>query len=150
MDVKLAFLNRGLEEEVYVKQSKGFLPPKKEDYVCILKKALYGLKQSPKAWYSILDRYLQQQGFMKRNAYNNLYIKINQGSILIIEVYVDEIIFGSDDDRMSKKFAKYMLNRFKMLLLGELYLFLGLHICQQDKGILISHTKYIKETLNNF
>jgi hypothetical protein len=80
----------------------------KEDFVCRLKKALYALKQAPRAWYSILDRYLQQQRFMKGNANNNLYIKVNQYSIMLIEVYVDDIIFGSDDDGMSQKFAKDM------------------------------------------
>jgi hypothetical protein len=97
-----------------------------------------------------LDKYLQQQGFRKGNADNNLYIKVNQDSILIIEVYVDDIIFGSDDDRMSQKFAKDMHNEFEMSLLGELSFFLGLHICQQDKGIFISQTKYIKEMLKKF
>ena len=72
-----------------------------ENYVCKLKKALYGLKHASRAWYSRLDKYLQQQGFRKGNAENNLYIKVNQDSILIIEVYVDDIVFGSDDDRMS-------------------------------------------------
>jgi hypothetical protein len=86
----------------------------KEDCVCRLKKALYGIKQSPIAWYSRLDRYLQQQGFRKDNVDNNLYIKVDQDSILIIEVYVDEIIFGSDDDRMSRKFAKDMKNEFEI------------------------------------
>jgi hypothetical protein len=62
---------------------------------------LVGLKQTPKAWYSRLERYLQQQGFRKGNADNNLYIKVNQDNILLIEVYVDDIIFGSDDDMMS-------------------------------------------------
>jgi hypothetical protein len=77
-----------------------------ENYVCRLKKALYGLKQAPRAWYSRLDRYLQQQGFRKGNADNNLYIKVNQDSILLIEVYVDDIIFGSDDDRMSQNLQR--------------------------------------------
>jgi hypothetical protein len=69
---------------------------------------------------------------------------------LIIEVYVDDIIFGSDDDRISHKFSKDMHNEFKMSLLGELYLFLGLYICQQDKGIFISQTNYIKYMINKF
>jgi hypothetical protein len=73
-----------------------------------LKKALYGLKKSPKEWYSRLDMYLQQQGFMKGNAEKNLYIKVHQNNLLIIEVYVDRIIFGSNDDRMSQKFVKDM------------------------------------------
>jgi len=71
---------------------------------------LYGLKQAPKAWYSRLDRYIQQQGFKKGNANNNLYIKVDQDYILIIEVYVDDIIFGSDDDKMSQRFPKDMQN----------------------------------------
>jgi hypothetical protein len=115
-----------------------------------LKKALYGLKQAPRAWYSRLDRYLQQQGFRKGNADNNLYIKVDRDNILIIEVYVDDIIFGSDDDRMSQKFSKDMQNEFEMSLLGELNFFLGLQICQCDKGIFISQTKYIREMLKKF
>ena len=87
---------------------------------------------------------------MKGNADNNICIKINQVSILLIEFYVDDIIFGSDDDMMSQKFSTNMHNEFKISLLGELYLFLGLHICQQDKGIFISQTKYIKEMLKKF
>jgi hypothetical protein len=96
------------------------------DYVCKLKKALYGLKQAPRAWYSRLDKYLQKAGFRKGSADNNLYIKVSQGNILLIEVYVDDIIFGSDDDRLSQKFAKDMHNEFEMSLLGELPFFLGL------------------------
>jgi hypothetical protein len=69
--------------------------------VCKFKKALYGLKQAPRAWYSRLDTYLQQAGFIKGSADNNLYIKVSQDSILLIEVYVDDIIFGSTDDRLS-------------------------------------------------
>jgi len=71
-----------------------------------LKKALYGLKYAPRAWYYRLDRYLQQQGFKKGNSNNNLYINIDQDIILIIEVYVDDIVFKSDDDRMSQNFSK--------------------------------------------
>jgi hypothetical protein len=101
MDVKSTFLNEELEKEVYIEQPEGFHLSEKENHVCRLKKALYGLKQVPRAWYSLLDRYLQQQGFKKGNADNNLYIKLNRDSILLIEFYVDDIIFGSDDDKMS-------------------------------------------------
>jgi hypothetical protein len=150
MDVKSTFLNGELEEEVYIEQPKGFLLSEKEDYVCILKKSLYGLKKSPRAWYSRLDKYLQQQGFRKGNVDINIYIKVDQDNILIIEVYVDDIIFGSDDDRLSKKFAKDMQSEFEMSLLGELTFFLGLQISQLDEGIFISQTKYIKEMLKKF
>jgi hypothetical protein len=91
-----------------------------------LKKALYGLNQAPRAWYSRLDKYLQQQGFKKRKSNINLYIKVDRDNILIIEVYIDDIIFGSDDDKMSQKVSKDMQNEFKMSLISELTLFLGL------------------------
>jgi hypothetical protein len=118
--------------------------------VCKLKKALYGLKQAPRAWYSKLDKYLQQTGFRKGSADNILYIKVSQGNILLIEVYVDDIIFGSDDDRLSQKFAKDLQNEFEMSLLGELSFFLGLQIRQRNQGIFISQIKYIKEMLKRF
>jgi hypothetical protein len=102
------------------------------NYVGKLNKALYGLKQAPRAWYSRLDKYLQQAGLKKGSVDNNLYIKVSEGNILLIEVYVDDIIFCSDDDRLSQKFAKYMHNEFEMSLLGELSFFLDF--------------KYIKET----
>jgi hypothetical protein len=150
MDVKSYFLNGELEEEVYIEQPEGFQLSENTNYVCKLKKALYGLKQAPRAWYSRLDKYLQQAGFRKGSADNNLYIKVSQGNILLIEVYVDDIIFGSDDDRLSQKFAKDMQNEFEMLLLGELSFFLGLQIHQRNQGIFISQTKYIREMLKRF
>jgi hypothetical protein len=150
MDVKSSFLNGELEEEVYIEQPEGFLLSEKEDYVCRLKKALYGLKQAPRAWYSRLDRYLQQQGFRKGNADNNLYIKVNQDSILIIEVYVDDIIFGSDDDRMSQNFLKTCIMNLKCHYLVSCLSFWDSTYVKQDKGIFISQTKYIKEMLKKF
>ena len=91
-----------------------------------MKKALYGLKQASRAWYSRLDKYLQQQGFKWGSVDCNLYIKMGKGNMIIIEVYVDNIIFGSDDDRLSQQFAKDMQKEFEMSLLGELNFFLGL------------------------
>jgi hypothetical protein len=111
---------------------------------------LYGLKQAPRAWYSRLDKYLQQEGFRKGSADNNLYIKVSEGNILLIEVYVDDIIFGSDDDMLRQKFAKDMQNEFEMSFLGELSFFLGLQIRQRNQGIFISQTKYIREMLKRF
>jgi hypothetical protein len=93
--------SNNIEEEVYIEQPKGFHLPENEYYMCRFKKALHCLKQNPRAWYTRLDRYLQQARFKKGNADKNLYIKVTQDSILLIEVYVDDIIFGSDDDRLS-------------------------------------------------
>ena len=115
-----------------------------------MKKALYGLKQAPLAWYSRLDKYLQQQGFKQGSVDSNLYKKMDKGSMIIIEVYVDDIIFRSDDDKLSQQFAKDMQSEFEMSLLRELNLFLGLHISQLNDGIFISQSKYIKEMLKKY
>jgi hypothetical protein len=72
MDVKSTFLNRQLEEEVYIEQPKGFQLSENTYYVCKLKKALYGLKQAPRAWYSRMDKYIKQTGFRKGSASNSL------------------------------------------------------------------------------
>ena len=115
-----------------------------------MKKALYGLKQAHRAWYARLDKYLQQQGFKRGSVDNNLYIKMDKESMIIIEVYVGDIIFRSDDDRLSQQFAKDMQSEFEMSLLGELNFFLGLQISQLNDGIFISQSKYIKEMLKKF
>ena len=81
MDVKLAFLNGELEEEVYIEQPEGFLLSQKEDYVCRLKKALYGLKQAPRAWYSCLDGYIHQRGLKKGIVDSNIYVQIDNYNI---------------------------------------------------------------------
>ena len=128
MDVKSAFLNGQLEEEVYIKQPEVFLLSEKEDYVYRLKKALYGLKQAPRAWYARLDGYLCQQGFKKGISDRNIYVQIEKDNLTIVEAYVDDIIFGSNDDRLSKKFVTKMQSDFEMSLLGELTYFLGLQI----------------------
>ena len=102
------------------------------------------------AWYSRLDKYLQQQGFRRGNVDSNLYIKMDKESMIIIEVYGYDIIFRSDDGRLSKQFAKDMQSEFEMSLLGELKFFLGLQISQLKNGIFISQSKYIKEMLKKF
>ena len=82
MDVKSAFLNEELEEEVYIEQQEGFKLSENADYVCKLNKALYGLKKASRSWYSRLDKYLQQAGFRKGSADNNLYINKRKGSLI--------------------------------------------------------------------
>ena len=143
-------MNGELKEEVYIEQIQGFQLSENAYYVCKLKKALYGLKQAPREWYSRMDKYLQQAGFRKGSVDINLYIKVTQDGILLIEVYIDDIIFGSTDDRLSQKFAKDMHNEFEMSLLGELSFFLGLPIRPRNQGIFTSQTKYIKEMLKRF
>ena len=108
MDVKFAFLNGNLEEEVYIEQPEGFFLWENNDYVCKLKKALYGLKQAPRAWFSRLDSYLKQQGFKRGATESNLYLKIKDKNMIIVVVYVDDIIFGRNIQVLSVDFASEM------------------------------------------
>eukprot|EP00253_Pinus_taeda_P015588 PITA_15588 len=118
MDVKFAFLNGDLEEEVYIEQPDGVILRNDAKLVCRLRKDLYGLKQAPRAWYSHLDKYLHQQGFSKGSADSNLYTKIDNSKLLIIVVYVDDITFGSSEKSMSWNFSLVMQQEFEMSLLG--------------------------------
>ena len=127
MDVKSTFLNGELEEEVYIEQPNGFPLIDDKNMVCRLKKALYGLKQAPRAWYARLDRYLSQLGFQKWSADSNLYYRMNDEGMLIVEVFVDDIIFGGNDE-MCNTFADEMKFEFEMSMIGGIEFFLGLQI----------------------
>ena len=147
MDVKYAFLNGKLEEEIYIEQPEGFLLSENKDYVCKLKKELYGLKQPTTVWFSRLENYLKKQGFKRGAIESNIYLKIEDENIIIVVVYVDDIIFGRNFQILSVNFAFEMKKEFEMSMLGELKFFLGLQVYQIDKGIFISQTKYIKKFL---
>ena len=99
-----------------------------KDYVCKLKKALYGLKQAPRAWFSRLDNYLKQQGFKRGATESNPYLKIEDKNMIIVVVYVDDIIFGSNIQILSVDFSSEMKKEFEMSMLGELTFFLGLQV----------------------
>ena len=105
MDVKSAFFNGKIEEEVYIEQLEGFLLSKNIDYICKLKKALYSLKQAPRAWFSRLDNYLKQHGFKRGVTESNLYLKIEDENMVNFVVYVDDIIFGSNLKILSVNFT---------------------------------------------
>eukprot|EP00253_Pinus_taeda_P017688 PITA_17688 len=150
MDVKSTFLNADLEEEVYFEQPDGFILGNDPNLVCRLKKDLYGLKQAPSPWYYRLDKYLHQQGFSKGSANSNLCIKIENNKLLILVVYVDDIIFGSNEEAMSQNFSLVMQKEFEMSFLGELTYFLGLQIQQNKGGIFLSQTKYLKKILKKY
>ena len=119
MDVKSSFLNGDLEEGVYIEQPKGFILGNDENLVFKHKKALYGLKQDPRAWYYHLDKYLHQQGFTKGYVNSNLYAKIENDKLLIIVVYVDDIIFGSNEESMSQNLLLLCSKNFKFLYFGS-------------------------------
>ncbi|KAI3664284.1 hypothetical protein L6452_44769 [Arctium lappa] len=150
MDVKSAFLYGTIDEEVYVFQPPGFENPNFPDRVYKLKKALNGLHQAPRAWYDTLSTYLLENGFERGIIDKNLFIKRKKKDILLVQIYVDDIIFGSTKDYMCKEFEELMHKRFKMSSMGELTFFLGLQVKQKKDGIFISQSKYVQDILTKF
>nr|GFA22018.1 retrovirus-related Pol polyprotein from transposon TNT 1-94 [Tanacetum cinerariifolium] len=126
MDVKTAFLYGPLKEEVYVNQPDGFVDPYHPDKVYRLNKALYRLKQAPRAWYDELSKFLLSKGFSKVSIDPTLFITKHRGDILLVQIYVDNIIFGSTNLNLSKRFEKLMHSKFEMSMMGELKFFLGI------------------------
>ncbi|KAI3679018.1 hypothetical protein L6452_38325 [Arctium lappa] len=111
MDVKSAFLYGSIEKEVYVCQPPGFENPSYPDRVYKLKKALYGLHQAPRAWYDTLSSYLLENGFERGVIDKTLFVKRKKKDILLVQIYVDDIIFGSTRDNMCKEFEGLMHQR---------------------------------------
>jgi hypothetical protein len=150
MDVKSAFLNGKLKEDVYVQQPPGFESHEFPNHVYKLNKALYGLKQAPRAWYETLSAFLIQNKFVRGKIYNTLFIYRTKEDVILVQVYVDDIIFGSTSYKLCKQFEKLMTKQFEMSMMGELTYFLGLQIRQTDMGISFSQEKYIKNTLKKY
>ncbi|GJS59466.1 retrovirus-related pol polyprotein from transposon TNT 1-94 [Tanacetum coccineum] len=135
------------KEEVYVSQPEGFIDPEFPDHVYRLKKALYGLKQAPRAWYDKLSSFLIKHGFTKGIVDPTLFTRRHGEDILLVQVYVDDIIFGSTNPDFSKRFANLMKNNFEMSMMGELKFFLGLQVHQSPRGIFISQSQYVIDLL---
>jgi hypothetical protein len=146
MDVKLAFLNGFLEEEVYVDQPPGFEVQEETTKVYHLKKALYGLKKAPIAWYSRIDTYLIKSGFSRSQNEPTLYTKIDQhDKILIVCLYVDDMIHTGNLELTSFKHA--MQSEFQMTDLGIMKYFLGIEVDQSTKGIFVCKQKYAADVI---
>ena len=151
MDVKSAFLNDPLDEEVYVKQPPGFIQSSKEENVYKLTKALYGLKQAPRAWNKRIDSFLHATGFNKCALDNGLYVKTNDyGDLLILCLYVDDVIFTGSNLKMIGDFKHIMIKEFEMTDHGLMSYFLGIEIIQGDDGIFIPQRKFSVEFLKKF
>ncbi|GKB36064.1 retrovirus-related pol polyprotein from transposon TNT 1-94, partial [Tanacetum coccineum] len=134
-------------EEVYVVQPDGFVDPDHPEKVYCLRKALYGLKQAPRAWYDELSKFLMSKGFTKGTIDPTLFTIRYGEDILLVQIYIDDIIFGSTNPKFSKRFEKLMHSRFEMSLIGEMKFFLGLQIHQSPRGIFINQAKYALEIL---
>ena len=151
LDVKSAFLNGKLQEEVYVEQPEGFVIQGKEDRVYRLHKALYGLKQAPRAWYGEIDGYFTECGFEKSSSEATLYTKTRgENDILIVSIYVDDIVYTGSNQGMLNEFKKDMKEKYEMTDLGLLHHFLGMGVIQTDSSIFIHQRKYASSLLNKF
>nr|GEU78205.1 hypothetical protein [Tanacetum cinerariifolium] len=150
MDVKTAFLHGSLKEDVYMCQPEGFIDADHPSYVYKLKKALYGLKQVPRAWYDELSSFLLQKGFSKSTIDLTLFTRRFDDDILMVQFYVDDIIFGSTNPRYATLFSDLMKSRFKMSMMGEMTFFLGLQVNQSPSGIFINQSNYMHEILKKY
>nr|GEZ76954.1 copia protein [Tanacetum cinerariifolium] len=137
-----------LKEDVYVCQPEGFIDVDHPSHVYKLKKALYGLKQAPMAWYDELSKFLLQNHFFKGTIDPTLFIRRFQDDILVVQVYVDDIIFGSTHPRSIQLFSDLMKSRFEMSMMGGMTY--GLQVNQSPCGIFINQSKYVLEILNKY
>jgi hypothetical protein len=149
MDVKTAFLNGLIQEEVYIEQPLGFEVHERESHVCRLKKALYGLKQAPRAWYSRIDAYLQQLGFEKSEADPNLYYIVVGEDPLILLLYVDDL-FITGVERLISSCKESLASEFEMTDIGLMHYFLGLEVWQEPGHIFLGQGKYVCDILSRF
>jgi hypothetical protein len=126
MDVKSAFLNGIINELVFVEQPPRFKDDKKPNHMYKLKKVLYGLKQAPRAWYERLRDFLLSKGFKMGKVDTTLFTKKIENDLVIVQIYVDDIIFGSTDQAYYEEFSAMMAREFEISMIGELSYFLGL------------------------
>jgi hypothetical protein len=142
MNVKSAFQNGVLEEEVYARKPPGFETENYPHQVYKLRKALYGLKQAPRAWFGRLRGFLFERGFEMGKVDQTLFLLRQGRDILIVQVYVDDIVFGGSSNSLVARFAKDMSREFEMTMMGELQFFLGLQIKQSKEGTFVHQAKY--------
>ncbi|GKF39650.1 putative ribonuclease H-like domain-containing protein, partial [Tanacetum coccineum] len=150
MDVKSAFLYGEIDEEVYVTQPKGFEDPHFPKHVYKVVKALYGLHQAPRAWYARLSTFLLKHNYRRGTIDKTLFIKKNCRDIILVQVYVDDIIFRSTKKAWCDEFEVLMKGEFEMSVIGKLTFFLGLQVKQKPYGIFISQDRYVQDMLKKF
>ncbi|GKB30812.1 putative ribonuclease H-like domain-containing protein [Tanacetum coccineum] len=150
MDVKSAFLYGTIDEEVYVSQPPSFVNPDHPKKVYKVVKALYGLHQAPRAWYTTLSTFLEKHGYKRGTIDKTLFIKRDKKDIMLVQVYVDDIIFGSTKKSWCDEFEALMKSRFQMSSMGELTFFLGITMSNRKAGIFISQDKYVSGDTQKF
>ncbi|CAJ2647569.1 unnamed protein product [Trifolium pratense] len=151
MDVKSAFLNGPIDEEVYVAQPPGFKVKNQESKVYRLKKALYGLKQAPRAWNKRMDKFLIEIGFEKCVTEHGVYVKKSDTKgIIVMCLYVDDLLITGSNDSYIGEFKSDLKKEFEMTDLGHMTYFLGIEFVRTKQGILMHQSKYASEILKKF
>jgi hypothetical protein len=150
MDVKSAFINGVIQEEVYVRQPLGFESPKYPDRVYKLSKALYRLKQAPRAWYARHKTFLLEHGYVMGSVDKTLFTLNHGTGFLLVQIYVDDIIFGGSSHTIVSRFQEIMESKFQMSMMGELTFFLGIQVKQTKQGTFVHQAKYTKDPTKKF
>ncbi|KAL8125513.1 hypothetical protein AgCh_012979 [Apium graveolens] len=147
MDVKSAFLNGEFEKEVYVQQPSDTKDPEFLEFVYKLLKALYGLKQALRAWYDTLSKFLIKNGYTAGITNKTLFYKKRGDDMILVQIYVDDIIFRSTNEKLCQRISRLMHSEYEMSMMGELSYFLSLQVSQRIDGIFVIQTKYVKDLL---
>jgi transposase InsO family protein len=149
LDVKTAFLNGDLEEQVFMEQPQGYATPGQGDLVCLLKKALYGLKQAGRAWHIKIDRFLKSLGLLQSHYDGNLYYLKEGTQTLLLILYVDDLLVTGDHTERITWLIQQLLNRFEMTNLGQVTRYLGLELAYTPTGIFIHQTTYAQSIIRD-
>ncbi|KAJ6791386.1 Uncharacterized protein M6B38_244565 [Iris pallida] len=150
MDVKTAFLNGDLEEEIYMEQPEDFIAKGQEKKVCRLVKSFYGLKQAPKQWHNKFDKVIIEFGFVPNKYDKCLYSKNTNKSCVILCLYVDDILILGSSLELINNTKNYLSNQFDMKDLGEANLILGMQVSKKKEGYTLSLAHSIEKMLRKF
>ena len=152
MDVKTAFLNGDLEEDVYMEQPEGFISKGDENKVCKLEKSIYGLKQASRQWNLKFHESVTVLGFMQNSSEPCVYVKKNSNKVAILTLYVDDILLAGNDIEMLSEIKQWLFKTFEMKDLGEASYILGIKIERDrvNKKLSLSQEKYIETLLEKF
>jgi hypothetical protein len=150
MDVKSDFLNGVIKEEVYVRQSLGFESLKYSDRVYKLSKALYELKQASRTWYARLKTFLLEHRYVMGSVDKTIFTLNHDTDFLLLQIYVDAIIFGGSSHTLVSRFQEIMESEFQMSMMGELTFFLGTQVKQTKQGTFVHQAKYMKDLMKKF
>ena len=147
MNVKTAFLNGDLEEEIYLEQPEGFIVPGQEQKVCRLIKSLYGLKQVPKQWHAKFDEVMLSNGFKINKRDKCVYVKQTHNCFVILCLYVDDMLITGSDGETIKKIKCLFASNFEMKDMGVADVILGVKIHKTSGGLALSQSHYIETIL---